>query len=136
MLLRSTNRTHLPPRLPQVSLWACRGAAPGNTTIYLSSWLDCMALCRQRGARVVNYSYGRYNSESQLEREAIQALGAAGGLFVTSAGNEGVDNDALPAGGRKLPASYNLDSMLAVAASVVSPLNGSDVLAAWSSSGR
>lgn len=84
----------------------------------------------------MNYSYGRYDAESQLEKEAIQALGAAGGLFVTAAGNNGVDNDPLPPAERRLPASYGLDTMLTVAASIVSTTDGSDVLAVWSNSGR
>ena len=55
----------------------------------------------QEGARIVSNSYGSDGPEgapgySQLEYEAIQALGQAGALFVAAAGNGGPCRHAAP----------------------------------------
>jgi subtilisin family serine protease len=60
----------------------------------------------------INASYGG-DPYSQIEENAIAALGDAGILFVAAAGNENTDNDADP----HYPASYNLPNIISVAAS-------------------
>lgn len=60
----------------------------------------------------INASYGG-DPYSQIEENAIAALGDAGILFVAAAGNYGIDNDADP----NYPASYNLPNIISVAAS-------------------
>lgn len=67
------------------------------------------------GARVSNNSYGGY-WYSQAEYDAIAAAQSAGHLFVAAAGNDMNDNDTFPA----YPASYDLDNIIAVAATTSS----------------
>lgn len=62
--------------------------------------------------RVLNNSYGGFEF-SQIERDAIRALGDAGILFVVAAGNEGVTNDLFPV----YPANYLSPNLISVAAS-------------------
>ena len=75
------------------------------------------------GARIINASFGDLGPNDpaspdfdQLEYAAIDRARRAGVLFVASACNSGGDNDADP---RRtcVPASYDLDNILAVAAS-------------------
>ena len=53
-----------------------------------------------KGVRIVSNSYGCSASDtpscySAMFERSIQAFGAQGGLFVVSAGNDGVSNDAV-----------------------------------------
>lgn len=70
-------------------------------------------MMRARGVniRVTNNSYYGYGY-IQSEYDAIRASGDAGILFVAAAGNDGINNDQYLA----YPASYNLDNIIAVAA--------------------
>jgi subtilisin family serine protease len=77
------------------------------------------------GAQVINASLGGADA-SQLEREAIQAFVANGGLFVAAAGNTASNIDSVPF----YPASYRMDGLIGVAAT-----DSSDSLASWSSYG-
>jgi alpha-tubulin suppressor-like RCC1 family protein/Tol biopolymer transport system component/subtilisin family serine protease len=61
--------------------------------------------------RVLNNSYGG-RGFSQAALDAIRALGDAGILFVTSAGNEARNNDRFPA----YPSSYQTPNLVSVAA--------------------
>ena len=63
------------------------------------------------GARISNNSWGG-GGRSQALREAIAAAGRQGHLFVTAAGNDGINTDISPV----YPASYDLDNIIAVAA--------------------
>ena len=65
-----------------------------------------------RGIRIVNASYGG-PQYSQMEFNALQRLRNRGILFVTSAGNEDSNIDRAV---RAYPANYNLDNIVAVAA--------------------
>lgn len=67
-------------------LKVCKTSDGGEVGMYISAMLDCYALCREAGANVITASYGG-PTYSTFEREAIAALGAAGALFVSSAGN-------------------------------------------------
>lgn len=63
------------------------------------------------GARIVNASYAG-EASSEAERAAIAEFEAAGGIFITAAGNDGNDLSETPA----YPASHSLDAIVAVAA--------------------
>jgi subtilisin family serine protease len=75
---------------------------------------------RQKGARVINASYGS-PFFSRMERDAIEEFCLTGGLFVAAAGNRG---NAEPT----YPASYDLPCIISVAAT-----DENDALAAFSS---
>lgn len=77
------------------------------------------------GAHVINASLGGGDA-SQIEREAIEAFVAGGGLFVAAAGNSGSNIDSAPF----YPASYRISGLIGVAAT-----DSSDSLASWSNYG-
>ncbi len=60
---------------------------------------------------IINASFGGY-SFSQAEYDAISKFQDFGGLFVTAAGNFGIDNEVMP----YYPCSYDLDNIICVAA--------------------
>ena len=60
-------------------------------------------------ADVMNASWGGTDFSQSL-KDAIDAAGAAGILFVAAAGNDSVDNDSIP----HYPASYTSDNIIAV----------------------
>ncbi|PSC71702.1 kinesin KIFC3 isoform X4 isoform A [Micractinium conductrix] len=95
-----------------MSLWACNAFTPSAEAFFMSSLIDCMALCNNVGSRVVSMSLGGYG-HSRLGAEAIEALGRNGTLVVAAAGNDGADvaTDAY------FPASLKLDNVISVAAS-------------------
>src|SRR5581483_7520628 len=62
--------------------------------------------------RVISASWGGLQYSKAL-KDAIEAAGREGILFVAAAGNSGVDNDRMP----HYPSSYGLDNIVAVAAS-------------------
>ncbi|EFN51040.1 hypothetical protein CHLNCDRAFT_55404 [Chlorella variabilis] len=118
-----------------VSIYMCAVEGP-DMLFYTASLLDCYALCQQEGARIVSNSYGSDGPEgapgySQLEYEAIQALGQAGALFVAAAGNGANNNDEVAVGRRFYPASYQLDTIISVAAT-----KADDTLTSYSTYGR
>lgn len=63
------------------------------------------------GAKVINASWGSYDSSEVLEA-AIQNAGERGVLFVAAAGNDATNTDATP----HYPSSYTLDNLISVAA--------------------
>ncbi|MCP4599154.1 MAG: S8 family serine peptidase [Proteobacteria bacterium] len=65
-----------------------------------------------KGARVLNASWGCSACYSTHVEDAIQAFADAGGLFVTAAGNDSKDIDKTP----HYPACYTNDNIIAVAA--------------------
>ncbi|KAL4431338.1 hypothetical protein ABPG75_006594 [Micractinium tetrahymenae] len=120
----------------QVSLYICAVESP-NGDFYTSSLLDCFALCKAEGARIVSNSYfsdceGAPPCYSQLEYDAIQQLGESGALFVVAAGNAfpGQDQDALTEDQRSYPAGYQLPNVVSVAATT-----SADALAGFSNYG-
>jgi subtilisin family serine protease len=80
---------------------------------------------RANGAKIINASLGS-DTPSDAERDAIIAARNAGILFIAAAGNDGDNNDT----GGDYPASYNLDNIIAVAAT-----NQNDGLASFSNYG-
>lgn len=81
---------------------------------------------RRNGANIINASF-EGTSYSQAEKSAIDAFGAAGGLFVVAAGNSGTNNDSSPV----YPASYPCANIIAVAATTPT-----DDLASFSNYGK
>lgn len=69
----------------------------------------CIEYAIINGAHIMNASWGG-GAYSQALKDAIDAAGAAGILFVAAAGNDGRDNDSSPA----YPASYDSSNMVAV----------------------
>ena len=65
-----------------------------------------------KGAKIINASYGSY-TYSTAERDAIARARDAGVLFVAAAGNDNWNNDSAS---KNYPSSYNLDNIIAVAA--------------------
>jgi subtilisin family serine protease len=89
---------------------------PQSGPAHVSNAIECLdyaTAMRARGVdiRLTNNSWGGGGYSSHL-RAAIERAGAAGLLFVASAGNAARDLDALPS----YPASYELDSIVSVAA--------------------
>ena len=77
------------------------------------------------GAKIINCSFGG-PSFSRAQYEAYQFAEQNGALVVAAAGNDGRDNDDFPT----YPASYDLENIIAVAAS-----DESDALASYSNFG-
>ncbi len=97
---------------------------------YDSDAITCIDYARRMGARVISASWGGAGYSQSL-KDAIAAAGDAGIVFVAAAGNGGADgigddNDATP----HYPSSYNLDNIIAVAAT-----DNTDTLTGWSNYG-
>ncbi len=75
--------------------------------------IDYAVLMKNRGVNIVaiNASWGEYEY-SQVLKDAIEAAGDAGILFVAAAGNEGNDNDLTPL----YPCGYGLSNIICVGA--------------------
>jgi subtilisin family serine protease len=78
----------------------------------ISDAITCLDYARSKGAKIVNASWGGYTFTSTALYDAINSLRSAGILFIAACGNDNNDNDARPL----YPASYNLDNIIAVAA--------------------
>jgi PKD repeat protein len=91
----------------------------------ISDAVECIDYARQHGAHVINASFVSSGYSSSLYN-AINACRSAGIIFVAAAGNDSIDNDASP----QYPASYDLDNIVAVAATT-----RTDGLASYSNHG-
>jgi subtilisin family serine protease len=78
---------------------------------YTSGAILAVEYATMMGARFTNNSWGG-GAFSQALRDAIEAAGNAGMLFIAAAGNSADDNDLVP----HYPSSYDLDNIIAVAA--------------------
>jgi subtilisin family serine protease len=88
------------------------------------------AIAVKRGGvnlKVINASLGGYGPSNAM-RDAIDDAGKAGITFVSAAGNETTENDALNG---SFPCAFNLPNQICVAA-----MNKSDQLTSWSNYGR
>lgn len=95
----------------RVQLMNCKFIdAQGNGAI--SDAVMCIDYARNKGARIINASWGAVDFQSTALRDAIAAARDAGMLFVAAAGNSSGNNDTTPL----FPASYDLDNIIAVAA--------------------
>ncbi len=82
----------------------------------LSDAVQCLDYARAKGAAIVNASWQQggllSGTVNQSMIDAIQRLRGAGILFVSSAGNDGANNDLVA----HFPSNYPFDNMVAVAA--------------------
>ena len=82
---------------------------------YLSNAIECMRWCIvEREARIVSNSWGTYGRSRALRDVMEYYAEAYGVIYVAAAGNERVDNDNESEA--MYPASYNLSSIVSVAA--------------------
>lgn len=108
----------------RVKLMACK-FLDADGYGYTSDAIKCINYTRSEGAHIVSNSWGG-DDFSQALYDAIKATRDAGVLFVAAAGNDALDNDKFP----YYPASYDLDNIVAVAAT-----DRSDALGYTSNSG-
>lgn len=92
----------------------------------LSGAIAAVQYCTRMGLRISNNSWGG-GGYSQSLYDAIASSRSIGHLFVAAAGNSGSNNDSTPF----YPASYNLDNIIAVAAT-----DNDDRRASFSNYGR
>jgi subtilisin family serine protease len=82
----------------------------------LSDAIQCIDYAREKGADIVNASWQQSglmsDTVSQSMVDAIERLRQDGIIFVSSAGNDGANNDLVA----HYPSNYPLDNMVAVAA--------------------
>ena len=95
----------------QVSIMAVRflGANGSGSTSDAIKGIDYAI---SRGAKVLSNSWGGKGGLNRALRDAIVRSEKAGALFVTSAGNDGIDNDVAPS----YPAAFDVPNMITVAA--------------------
>jgi subtilisin family serine protease len=95
----------------RVQIMACKFLdVHGNGSV--SDAVKCIDYARTNGANIINLSWGDPSFASQALYDAIDSARAAGIIVVCACGNSGANNDATPL----YPASYNLDNIIAVAA--------------------
>ena len=97
-------------------IMALKGFKP-NGYMYESDEIELIDYClgmKERGIDIIaiNASYGCTDCYSNIERDAINAAGQAGILFIAAAGNDYTDIDAAPF----YPASFELSNIISVAA--------------------
>ncbi len=112
-------------KLMALKMMDATGNGPASAQLAAVNYVTMMS---QRGVNLVatnnSYGGGGYSTE---ELSAIAANGAEGVLFAAAAGNAGRDNDLT---NPNYPSSYNLDNIIAVAAT-----NNQDQKPSWSSWG-
>jgi subtilisin family serine protease len=95
----------------RVQIMACKFLdAHGDGSI--SDAVKCIDYARNKGAKIINASWGSTTFTSQALYDAIASARDAGILFVAACGNSQGNNDVEPL----YPASYDLDNIIAVAA--------------------
>jgi subtilisin family serine protease len=109
----------------RVQLMACKFVdSQGNAAI--SDAITCIDYARNKGAKIINASWGSYNFTSAALRDAINSVRDSKVIFVASAGNNANDNDA----NTLFPSGYEYDNIIAVAAT-----DSTDALAWFSNFG-
>jgi subtilisin family serine protease len=109
----------------RVQLMALKAFKPDGLGT-LSDAIECIDYARAKGAHVINASWGANWFTSEALQDAIASARDAGIIFSAAAGNAANDNDVAPV----YPASYDLDNIVAVAATT-----RTDELAAFSNFG-
>jgi subtilisin family serine protease len=84
----------------------------GNTSDEISAIEYAIA----NHAKIINASFGE-SGYLQGEYDAISAADSAGLLYIAASGNQGFDNDTQPQDDKIYPGGYNLNNIIAVAAS-------------------
>ena len=92
-----------------VSMMICKVADKDG--VKLDAAVAAVQYATASGAKVINASWGGPEYSKSL-RDAIEAAGKKGVLFVAAAGNDSVNNDKVPV----YPASYDLDNIISVMA--------------------
>lgn len=90
-----------------------------------------MNFAKNNGAKIINASWGSDNPAFANDALLINAIRDFPGIFITAAGNGGIDgigdnNESIPF----YPSSYNLSNMISVAAT-----DSNDALASFSNYG-
>jgi subtilisin family serine protease len=109
----------------EVSIMAVRFLA-GNGSGSTSDAIRGIDYAISRGAKVLSNSWGGKGGLNRALRDAIVRSEKAGALFVTSAGNDGTNNDRVPS----YPAAFDVPNMITVAAT-----GSSDGMASFSNYG-
>ncbi|UCG52209.1 MAG: choice-of-anchor D domain-containing protein [Candidatus Latescibacterota bacterium] len=78
----------------------------------VSGAIGAIEYATMMGAKATNNSWGFGTQYSQALKDAIEAAGVAGSIFVASSGNNSVDTDLTP----HYPSSHDLDNIISVAA--------------------
>ncbi|MGC8742944.1 MAG: S8 family serine peptidase [Verrucomicrobiia bacterium] len=78
---------------------------------YVADAIECINYAINKGAKIINTSWGSTTYSSSLQT-ALNSARSAGIIVVASAGNESQNNDITPS----YPASYNLDNIISVLA--------------------
>lgn len=100
-------------------------SASGSGTI--ANAIRAVDYAANNGAKLSNNSWGCSGCNSSALYDAIRAAGEKGHLFIAAAGNAAHDNDT---GNKNYPSSYDLDNIIAVAAT-----DHNDDMASFSSYG-
>jgi len=79
--------------------------------LYSSDIVKAIDFAIKNGVRIINASLAG-SSYSSSEYDAINRFKTAGGIFITSAGNDGSDNETT----HQYPSDYDLDNIISVAA--------------------
>ena len=82
-----------------------------NGSGFVSDAIKAIGYAVQKGARVINTSWGTGSFYSQSLRDAMEEAGSGGVIFVAAAGNGGKNNDSIP----YYPSSYDLPNIISVA---------------------
>ncbi|MEI7891290.1 MAG: S8 family peptidase [bacterium] len=90
------------------------------------TFVKAMNFAKNNEAKIINASFGG-TEFSQAEKDAITSFP---GLFITSAGNDSLNNDITPA----YPASYDNNNIISVASSE-DDANGNDIISDFSNYG-
>jgi subtilisin family serine protease len=101
------------------------GLRVGGEFLSLAAIVEAINFAAANGAKVINASYG--GGYSQAERDAIEAAGALGIVFVAAAGNSSLDMEQFPF----YPAAFDLENVISVAA-----INRFNTIAEFSNYGR
>ena len=97
---------------PSVKIMALKFLGDDNNCGQDWQAIDAIEYAKSFGVRISNNSWGGWVSGN--DSALYNAIADSGMLFVTSAGNDGVNNDSSPI--RSVPASFDLPNILTVAA--------------------
>ncbi|KAK9844892.1 hypothetical protein WJX74_008256 [Apatococcus lobatus] len=113
----------------KVQLMGCKAITGLDGHVVTSAAVKCIEYALQMGAHITSNSWGGMgaNPDDSALKVAVKFAQAAGQLFVTAAGNDGLDDDT----GEDVPSDFGYDIILPVAASTTD-----DEIAIFSNFGR
>lgn len=103
------------PNVEIISVACGHYNSEGDIVFNSDELVDAINYCSSNKVDIINYSIGGLNTYNEAEKEAIENFP---GLFVTSAGNYGLDLDSSSI--NYYPAEYNTDNMIVVGATTSS----------------